>query len=123
MIIIKDFNELKLYFKNNLNSDEIIIGMGIKSNIKTYERFKRIFMSLNQELTKKFGKAISNNIKLSNYSWFNLGGPAEYFFKPENKNQLIEFLKESKKQNLKITILGAGSNTLIRDSGIKRSSD
>ena len=76
-------------------------------------------MSLNQELTKKFGKAISNNIKLSNYSWFNLGGPAEYFFKPENKNQLIEFLKESKKQNLKITILGAGSNTLIRDSGIK----
>ena len=28
-------------------------------------------------------------------------------------------MKESKKQNLKITILGAGSNTLIRDSGIK----
>ena len=76
-------------------------------------------MSLNLELTKKFGKNISNNTKLSNYSWFNLGGPAEYFFKPENKNQLIEFLKESKKQNLKITILGAGSNTLIRDSGIK----
>ena len=76
-------------------------------------------MSLNLELTKKFGKNISNNTKLSNYSWFNLGGPAEYFFKPENKNQLIEFLKESKKRNLKITILGAGSNTLIRDSGVK----
>ncbi len=76
-------------------------------------------MSLNLELAKKFGKNISNNIKLSNYSWFNLGGPAEYFFKPENKNQLIEFLKESKKRNLKITILGAGSNTLIRDSGVK----
>ena len=28
VIIIKDFNELKLYFKNNLNSDEIVIGMG-----------------------------------------------------------------------------------------------
>ena len=42
----------------------------------------------NQELTKKFGKAISNNIKLSNYSWFNLGGPAEYFFKPENESLL-----------------------------------
>ena len=76
-------------------------------------------MNLNLELTKKFGKNISNNTKLSNYSWFNLGGPAEYFFKPENKNQLIEFLKESKKRNLKITVLGAGSNTLIRDSGVK----
>ena len=76
-------------------------------------------MSLNQELIKKFSQNISNNTKLSNYSWFNLGGPAEYLFKPENKSQLIEFLKENKKNKLKITILGAGSNTLIRDNGIK----
>lgn len=76
-------------------------------------------MSLNQELIKKFQKNISNNIKLSNYSWFNLGGPAEYLFKPKNKEQLIEFLKENKKRELKITILGAGSNTLIRDNGVK----
>ena len=42
-------------------------------------------MTLNLEFAKKFRKNISNNIKLSNYSWFNLGGPADYFFKPENK--------------------------------------
>ena len=76
-------------------------------------------MSLSQNLIKKFSSSISNNIKLSNYSWFNLGGPAEYFFKPKNKDQLIEFLKENKKNKLNITILGAGSNTLIRDNGIK----
>ena len=76
-------------------------------------------MSMNEQLIKKFNKNLSNNIKLSNYSWFNLGGPAEYLFKPENKGQLIEFLKFNKKNNLKITILGAGSNTLIRDKGIK----
>ena len=76
-------------------------------------------MNLNQELIKKFQKNLSNNIKLSNYSWFNLGGPAEYLFKPKNKEQLIEFLKENKKSELKITILGAGSNTLIRDNGVK----
>ena len=76
-------------------------------------------MSLNEELKKKFDKCISNNINLSNYSWFNLGGPAEYFFKPLNESQLIEFLKINKKNKLNITILGAGSNTLIRDNGIK----
>ena len=76
-------------------------------------------MILNHELIKKFKSNISNNIKLSNYSWFNLGGPAEYLFKPENKTQLIDFLHENKKNNLKITILGAGSNTLIRDNGVK----
>ena len=76
-------------------------------------------MSLELVLKKKFSKNISSNIKLSNYSWFNLGGPAEYLFKPRDKDQLIEFLKENKKNKLKITILGAGSNTLIRDKGVK----
>ncbi len=76
-------------------------------------------MSLNQELIKKFSNNISNNTNLSNYSWFNLGGPAEYLFKPEDKSQLIEFLEDNKKNKLQITMLGAGSNTLIRDNGIK----
>ena len=76
-------------------------------------------MRYNEDLIKKFGNNISNNIKLSNYSWFNLGGPAEYLFKPKNKNQLIEFLKENKRSRFKITVLGAGSNTLIRDKGVK----
>ena len=74
---------------------------------------------MKQDLIKKFSKSVSTNIELSKYSWFNLGGPAELFFKPENKNQLIEFLKHSKENKLKITVLGAGSNTLIRDEGIK----
>ena len=72
-----------------------------------------------QELIKKFSENLSTQTNLSNYSWFNLGGPAEYLFKPENKSQLIEFLKENKKNKAEITILGAGSNTLIRDNGIK----
>ncbi len=76
-------------------------------------------MSLNQKFKKEFQNNITQDIKLSNYSWFNLGGPAEYLFKPKNKDQLIEFLKENKKNGKKITILGAGSNTLIRDKGIK----
>ena len=76
-------------------------------------------MSTIQTKIKKFSKNISNNTKLSNYSWFNLGGPADYFFKPENMNQLIEFLQDNKKNKLKITILGAGSNTLIRDKGVR----
>ena len=74
---------------------------------------------MKQDLIKKFSRSVSTDIELSKYSWFNLGGPAELFFKPENKNQLIEFLKHSKENKLKITVLGAGSNTLIRDEGIK----
>ena len=70
-----------------------------------------------KEIESKYGKKILFNERLANYSWFNLGGPSEVFFKPHAKEDIIFFLKKVKPQ--KITILGAGSNTLIRDGGIK----
>ena len=76
-------------------------------------------MKLTQDFFKKFKGNIKNNVNLSKYNWFNLGGPAEYLLKPENKEQLIEFLRENKIFKLNTTVLGAGSNTLIRDNGIK----
>jgi len=76
-------------------------------------------MTLINNFLEKFGNNFSVNVNLSNYSWFNLGGNAEYFYKAEDNNQLLEFLEESKKKNLKITVLGAGSNTLFRDNGVK----
>ena len=69
---------------------------------------------------KKIEKKISGKIlfdeNLSKHSWFNLGGPAKAIFKPKNLNELSLFLKNLKEFN-KIKILGAGSNTLIRDGG------
>ena len=76
-------------------------------------------MTLDINFIKKFENNFTHNVNLSNYSWFNLGGNAEYFYKAKNEKQLIEFLQEAKKKNLKITILGAGSNTLFRDNGVK----
>ena len=76
-------------------------------------------MILEKNFIKKFNDDLKANVNLSNYSWFNLGGNAEYFYKAKDKNQLIDFLKEIKEKKLKITTLGAGSNTLIRDKGVK----
>ena len=70
-----------------------------------------------EDLKIKFGKQILVDEKLSNYSWFNLGGPADVLFKPDSIKDIISFLEKIKPQ--KFTILGAGSNTLIRDGGIK----
>ena len=58
-------------------------------------------MNLEDNLLKKFKNNFTQKVKLSNYSWFNLGGKAEFFFKPGNKNQLIEFLTEAKKKQFK----------------------
>ena len=58
-------------------------------------------MILDINFLKKFEGNFSQNVNLSKYSWFNLGGEAEYFYKAKDKNQLIEFLKEVKKKILK----------------------
>lgn len=76
-------------------------------------------MTIKQNLNEKFKDNLKENVNLSNYSWFNLGGKAEYFFKAEDIKQLTYFLKEVKTHNLKTTIVGAGSNTLFRDNGVK----
>ena len=76
-------------------------------------------MNLEKNFIKKFKNNLTQNVSLSNYSWFGLGGNADFFFKPSDKNQLIEFLIEAEKNSLKTTILGAGSNTLFRDNGFK----
>ena len=54
------------------------------------------------------------NLKKTN--WFNIGGNAKAFFKPENLKDLIFFLKNFGNKE-KIFILGAGSNILIKDQG------
>ena len=69
-----------------------------------------------ENISNKIKGKISFNQNLSKYSWFNLGGPAKIFYKPDSLNELSFFLKEIKGFE-KIKVLGAGSNTLIRDGG------
>ena len=55
------------------------------------------------------------NHDLKKLNWFNIGGKAEIFFKPNTLKSLVEFLNIYSKRE-KIFILGAGSNVLINDT-------
>jgi len=70
---------------------------------------------------KKFSNEISSKIyfdyDLKKSNWFNIGGKAKVYFKPDNLNDLILFLKKFGNKE-KIYILGAGSNTLISDNTV-----
>ncbi len=54
---------------------------------------------------------------LSKINWFNVGGIAQVMFRPADKDDLIFFLK-NRPQGVQVTILGVGSNLLVRDGGI-----
>ena len=66
-----------------------------------------------------FAKQIKSELKfdynLKKLNWFNIGGDAKVFFKPDNLDDLVTFLKTFGKSE-KIFILGAGSNILITDN-------
>ena len=53
---------------------------------------------------------------LKKTNWFNIGGKAKAFFKPENLNDLVNFLRNFGNKE-KIFMLGVGSNILIKDQG------
>jgi len=57
------------------------------------------------------------NFPLSKLTWFQTGGKAKVLFVPKNLLDLQFFLKNIK--NIPITIIGGGSNLLVRDGGVK----
>ena len=82
------------------------------------ERASKINIMLSEEL-KKFSDEVSSkiyfNYDLKRSNWFNIGGKAKIYFRPDNLPDLILFLKRFGNKE-KIYILGAGSNTLISDN-------
>lgn len=55
---------------------------------------------------------------LAKYSWFRVGGAADWFFAPEDEADLIACLKQTPR-DVPILVLGLGSNLLVRDGGFR----
>ena len=62
------------------------------------------------------GKYIEN-AKLSKHTWVGVGGPAEVLYLPEDEEDLKMILLK-KPEGVPLTVIGGGSNLLIRDGGI-----
>lgn len=56
-------------------------------------------------------------VPLSKTNWFQVGGPAEVLFRPADAEDLAYFLKH-RPSHIPLTILGVGSNLLVRDGGV-----
>lgn len=56
---------------------------------------------------------------MKGHSTFKIGGPAKYYLEPRNTQQLKLLLKSANRDKLPILVIGAGSNILVGDNGIK----
>jgi UDP-N-acetylmuramate dehydrogenase len=66
-----------------------------------------------------FEKIVREGELLAMYTWFQLGGPAEYFAEPRDAEQLMALIGRCREQDLPARLLGGGSNILVRDPGVR----
>ncbi len=60
---------------------------------------------------------VTENFELAPITWFRVGGPAEALFQPADTEDLALFLKRLPAE-VPVTVIGVGSNLLVRDGGI-----
>ena len=60
---------------------------------------------------------LSHGAPLKDLVWFRAGGPAEVLFRPADADDLAAFLA-AKPADLRVSVIGVGSNLLVRDGGI-----
>ena len=73
-------------------------------------------MTLITQLPPVRGKYIES-APLKDITWLRVGGPADVLFIPADEADLARFLAETPDE-IPVHVLGAGSNTLVRDGGV-----
>src|SRR5690625_608140 len=78
----------------------------------------------NDQLYKKIIKKASEenvmvNKPLKSYTYTRLGGQADFFVTPETYQDVQEIVKLANEEEVPFTLLGNGSNLIIKDGGIR----
>ena len=70
-------------------------------------------------LRETFGSKLQENVRLSNFTTMNVGGPADALMIAHSADQLAEMVSNIWKMDLPVHVLGSGSNLLISDKGLR----
>ena len=56
---------------------------------------------------------------LAKHSQYGIGGPADWFVQSDSRDAVVELRRRCTERGVPLTVIGAGSNTLIRDGGVR----
>ncbi|HEY6951056.1 MAG TPA: UDP-N-acetylmuramate dehydrogenase [Bacteroidota bacterium] len=71
------------------------------------------------DIKKFFRGTILLNEPLSRYTWMKVGGAADYYVEPADRNDLVEIVNYFRQNSFPFVMLGRGSNVLVSDDGIR----
>jgi len=70
------------------------------------------------ELRSNLGARLLTNEPMQNHTSWRIGGAAQYFLEPQDVSELKDGLRLAGKLGLPVTIIGNGTNLLVKDTGI-----
>ena len=76
-------------------------------------------LNLVEQLNSSVSCSVRLNELMSGHTSFKIGGPADVLVLPESAEQLKEVLHIISRAEVPLTLLGNGSNVLVRDKGIR----
>ncbi len=56
---------------------------------------------------------------LKRYTAWKIGGPADALLEPTDLDELLEAVKKAREHSVPVTVLGGGTNVLVRDRGVR----
>jgi UDP-N-acetylmuramate dehydrogenase len=77
-----------------------------------------IAATLPNNLLQQFAGRLRCNESMARHTSWHVGGPAEYFFEPQDRSDLAAFLR-ALPVDMPLTWVGLGSNLLVRDKGVR----
>jgi UDP-N-acetylmuramate dehydrogenase len=78
---------------------------------------EELLQSLGDRLSGLRGR-VTPNAEMEKITWFRTGGRADALFQPADEDDLAQFLK-TLPLDVPLTVVGIGSNLLVRDGGIR----
>ena len=64
-------------------------------------------------------RTILDHEPMSRHTSFRIGGPADVLVQPRTERAIMETVRAARENNVPLTVLGNGSNILVRDEGIR----
>ena len=71
------------------------------------------------DIQKFLRGTIAVDVPMAKYTWMKVGGPADFYIEPADKNDLISIIEYFHVNHYAWNMLGRGSNVLISDEGIR----
>jgi len=102
----------------NLLEGDLVISLGAGDIYEASDRLARDLTMRKHLLTAMGSGSIRLYEPMSKHTTLRVGGPAQFWAEPETEEGFIALVQFCSAENIPLTVVGRGSNLLVRDGGI-----